>query len=124
MKILWATAPKLLEALDVMKSWGFTYKTNAIWDKEIMGMGYWFRGQHELLLVGTKGKFSPPNANVRISSVIKQKRKKHSSKPLEMRVLIDSWYPSKNKLEMFARIPANNNWDVFGNEVNGIAFEI
>ena len=44
---LWATAPKLKEALSVMESWGFTYKTHAIWDKEIIGMGYWFRGQHE-----------------------------------------------------------------------------
>jgi len=40
---LWATAPKLVEALDVMKIWGFSYKTNAVWDKEMIGMGYWFR---------------------------------------------------------------------------------
>src|SRR3990167_9886532 len=46
---LWATAPKLREALKVMEAWGFDYKTHAIWDKEIIGMGYWFRGQHELL---------------------------------------------------------------------------
>ena len=49
---LWATAPKLREALHVMDAWGFEYKTHSIWDKEILGMGYWFRGQHELLLVG------------------------------------------------------------------------
>ena len=55
---MWATAPKLLEALDVLSAWGFTYKSQMAWDKEIMGMGYWFRGQHELLLVGTKGKFT------------------------------------------------------------------
>lgn len=57
---LWATAPKLLEALKVLQSWGFEYKTQAVWDKLIMGMGYWFRGQHEILIVGTKGKVSPP----------------------------------------------------------------
>lgn len=57
---LWATAPKLKEALEVMEAWGFEYRTNAVWDKEIIGMGYWFRGQHELLLVGVKGEFSPP----------------------------------------------------------------
>ena len=34
---LWATAPKLLEALEVMKSWGFRYKTHAIWDKQWIG---------------------------------------------------------------------------------------
>ena len=37
---LWATAPKLLEALAVMKAWGFKYKTQMIWDKELIGMGY------------------------------------------------------------------------------------
>ena len=44
---LWATAPKLREALQVMAAWGFEYKSHGIWDKEIIGMGYWFRGQHE-----------------------------------------------------------------------------
>lgn len=57
---LWATAPKLNEAIEVMSSWGFDYRTCMVWDKEIIGMGYWFRGQHELLLVGVKGKMSPP----------------------------------------------------------------
>jgi len=56
---LWATAPKLLEAMKVIYNWGFEYKTCAVWDKEIVGMGYWFRGQHELLLVATKGKYPP-----------------------------------------------------------------
>lgn len=62
---LWATSPKLKEALDVMQCWGFEYKTNMVWDKKIIGMGYWFRGQHELLLVGVKGKFSPPTPHAR-----------------------------------------------------------
>lgn len=78
---LWATAPKLEQALEVMKAWGFTYKTNACWDKEWIGMGYWFRGQHELLLVGTKGKFSPPIPKERISSIHREKKTKHSKKP-------------------------------------------
>src|SRR3990170_4080212 len=49
---LWATAPKLEESLEVVKAWGFTYRTHLIWDKRTIGMGYWFRNQHELLLVG------------------------------------------------------------------------
>ena len=119
---LWATAPKLLEALNVMKSWGFEYKTHAIWDKGIMGMGYWFRGQHELLLIGTKGHFSPPEEQYRISSVMKQQRSNHSSKPDAIRLLISEWYPKATKLEMFARenktsLFMENNWDIWGNEV-------
>lgn len=71
---LWATAPKLREALYVMESWGFTYKTHAVWDKEIIGMGYWFRSQHELLLIGTKGNMNPPEPEKRYPSIIKSKR--------------------------------------------------
>jgi len=113
---LWATAPKLLEAMDVLIAWGFDYRTCAVWDKEIIGMGYWFRGQHELLLVGVKGKFSPPPQTLRVSSVIKEKRTKHSKKPDKVRDLIKKWYPNKSRLEMFAR-EKHKGWDVWGNEV-------
>ena len=52
---LWATVPLLPEALEVMKAWGFTYKSNCIWDKVLNGMGFWFLNQHETILIGTKG---------------------------------------------------------------------
>lgn len=113
---LWTTTPKLIEGLEVMKAWGFTYKSQAVWDKEIMGMGYWFRGQHEILLVGTKGKFSPPPSELRKSSVFRFKRSLHSKKPDEIRDLIVSWFPNNTRLEMFARI-APEGWDIWGNEL-------
>ena len=81
-------------------------------------MGYWFRGQHELLLVGVKGKFSPPEQSLRTSSVYQFKRGKHSKKPDEIRNLISDWFPDANKLEMFCRTPSKG-WAVFGNEVTG-----
>jgi len=114
---LWATSPKLEGALKVMNSWGFQYKSHAIWDKEKIGIGYWFRGQHELLMVGVKGKFSPPQASLRISSVIREKRGVHSKKPDKIRDYIAKWYPDFNKLELFAR-KRTKGWDVFGNEVD------
>lgn len=113
---LWATAPKLREALKVMEAWGFEYKTHAIWDKEIIGMGYWFRGQHELLLVGVKGKFSPPTPSYRISSVYKERRGQHSKKPQAIKNHITAWTGNASKLEMFAR-EKTRGWDVWGNEV-------
>jgi N6-adenosine-specific RNA methylase IME4 len=113
---LWATAPKLLEALSVMDAWGFEYITQMVWDKEIMGMGYWFRGQHEILLVGRKGKFSPPPASLRISSVYREKRSSHSKKPDAIRNLISSWFPDAKKIELFSR-DNTEGWDVWGNEV-------
>ena len=57
---LWTTSPKLLEGLETLVAWGFDYRSSLVWDKQIIGIGYWFRGQHEILLVGVKGNVSPP----------------------------------------------------------------
>ena len=113
---MWATAPKLENALRIMKSWDFVYKSCAIWDKEIIGMGYWFRGQHEILLVGVRGKFSPPPQSLRVSSVFRKRRTKHSEKPNNIRDLIKSWYPTSSRIELFARQKIAG-WDVWGDEV-------
>lgn len=113
---MWATAPKLREALELLEAWDFDYKTHAIWDKEKIGMGYWFRGQHELLMVGVRGDFSPPTEKERVSSVFRIPRTKHSKKPGEIRDLISEWYPKHKKIELFAR-EKYEGWDVWGNEV-------
>ena len=112
----WATAPKLLEALAVMKAWGFSYRTQMIWDKRVVGLGYWTRGVHEIILIGVKGKFSPPAPSLRIPSIYSEKRTFHSKKPDYIRDMITKWYPDKLKIELFAR---NHypNWTVWGNEV-------
>lgn len=112
---LWATAPKLTEALEVMSAWGFQYKTHGIWDKEKIGMGYWFRGQHELLLVGTKGNFSPPEPQNRYGSVYRNVRTNHSAKPHEYYLIIEKMLPGMNYLEMFAR-NSRSGWDSWGNQ--------
>ena len=113
---LWATAPKLLDALEVLKAWGFTYKTQSIWDKKIIGMGYWWRGQHEILLVGTKGKVRPPDQNKRKSSIYKEKRTKHSKKPDYYKKYISDTFKNVNKIELFAR-EKTEGWDSWGDEV-------
>lgn len=112
---LWATAPKLIEALEVMKAWGFSYRTHAIWDKEKIGMGYWFRGQHELLLVGTKGNYPPPAHEARFSSIIKEARTAHSAKPQRVYEMIESICPNSKYLELFAR-SKRKGWESWGNE--------
>lgn len=118
---LWATAPLLPEALKVLESWGFTYKSCAVWDKVLEGLGYWFRGQHELLLVGTKGQVSPPEQGLRISSLIRVKRGEHSSKPDQVRDAIVRMFPDKTRIELFAREwtsfwPIPEGWDVWGDQ--------
>lgn len=112
---LWATAPKLVQAISVLESWGFTYVTNAIWDKEKIGMGYWFRGQHELLLVGRKGKVSPPIEELRVSSVFREPRRKHSQKPECVYEWIEKAFPSFVKLEMYSRTK-REGWIQWGAE--------
>ena len=114
--LLWATAPKLTEAIDVMSAWGFTYKTCAVWDKEKIGMGYWFRGQHELLLIGTKGQFSPPPPEARCSSVYREARGSHSAKPKFYYDMIEAMFPGRKYLEMFCRSKHSDNWEVWGNQ--------
>jgi N6-adenosine-specific RNA methylase IME4 len=112
---LWATAPKLEDALQVMSAWGFTYKTQMVWNKDNQGYGYWFMSSHELLPVGTMGRFSPPPPALRIKSVFTQKKGKHSRKPDDIRSLIASWFPDANRLELFARTAAAG-WDAWGSE--------
>ena len=113
---LWTTAPKLLEGLRVMKEWGFTYKSQAVWDKKRVGMGYWFRGEHELLLVGVKGKVSPPEQSDRVSSMFRERRTKHSKKPEGVYEWIERSFPDHVKFEMYCREP-RQGWQTWGNEV-------
>jgi len=112
---LWATAPKLKEAVEVLEAWGFRYKTHSVWDKEKIGLGYWFRGQHELLLVGTKGNAKPPEQENRVSSVFREKRGGHSKKPLCVYEWIEKAFPTIKKLEMYCRGP-RAGWLTWGNE--------
>lgn len=113
---LWATAPKLEEAIQVMNAWGFTYRSCAVWDKEIIGLGYWWRIQHELLLVGVKGNPKCTPEPARISSIFREKRRKHSQKPECVSEWIERAFSDAKKLEMYCRQP-RPGWAVWGNEV-------
>jgi N6-adenosine-specific RNA methylase IME4 len=114
---LWAPPPKLPEALEVMRAWGFRYVTCAVWDKEKIGMGYWFRQQHELLLVGVKGNFSPPPPDKRFPSVIRSPRTEHSRKPEVVYEIIEAMFPNARLLELFARRNDRPRWVAWGNEI-------
>lgn len=112
---LWATAPKLREALRVMESWGFEYKSTAVWDKVKIGMGYWWRGQHEFLLVGTRGSMSPPEPSLRVPSVFREEREGHSVKPECVYQAIESMFPNALKCEVYQRT-RREGWKGYGNE--------
>jgi N6-adenosine-specific RNA methylase IME4 len=113
---LWTTSPKLKEAFWVLGEWGFEYRTCAVWDKEKIGMGYYFRQQHELLLVATRGKIPAPAAEDRTSSVIRSPRSEHSRKPEDVYSIIEKMYPQLPKIELFAR-NERPGWSRWGNQV-------
>src|SRR5262249_55412998 len=116
---LWTPAPKLPEALEVMKGWGFEYKTAAFWDKERLGMGYWFRAQAEGLLGGTRGNVRPPPPEARFGSVFRERRpEEHSRKPECVYRAIESMFPCAVKGEAYVRGEARPGWVALcGNEV-------
>ncbi len=113
---LWATSPKLQEAMAVMAAWGFDYKTHMVWYKEHIAMGYYARQQHELLLIGTRGTPGTPLPEHRPRSVIQEKKTEHSRKPIRFYEIIEAMYPHLNKVELFCRAP-REGWSVWGNEV-------
>lgn len=113
---LWVPSPKLETGIVTMGDWGFQYITCAVWKKHRIGMGYWWRQQHELVLLGKRGKFSPPPPALRRSSIIAARARAHSQKPEELQDWIDEAWPEARKLEMFARRP-REGWTVRGNEV-------
>lgn len=115
MLYLWATAPKLVECLEVVKAWGFEYRTNIVWDKEAIGMGYHARNQHEILLICKRGNIPPPQAGKQVSSVYREKRTEHSAKPEFYYEMIESAYPELSKIELFCRNP-REGWSVWGNQ--------
>ena len=112
---LWVTAPLLEECFEVIRSWGFKYKTNIVWDKDSHNFGHYTSVRHEHLLICTKGSCTP-DIDEKIGSVVKVKRsKKHSQKPEEFRDLIDKLYPNGKRIELFAREKVNG-WDSWGRD--------
>ena len=120
---MWATYPKLAEALELIDSWGFIYKTIAFqWVKtyksgfgEFLGLGRWTRGNAEPCLLATKGK--PKRINPGISQLIFSPIRKHSQKPPETRIKIKKLLGDLPAIELFAR-DKTPGWDVWGNEVD------
>ena len=117
---LWATAPMLPQALEVMAAWGFAYKSNYVWTKEKDGTGYWNRSRHEHLLIGTKGDIPAPAMGTQWSSVIDAPAREHSVKPDEAMQMIEAYFPTLPRIELNARRP-RPGWDSWGSDF--VSFE-
>jgi N6-adenosine-specific RNA methylase IME4 len=118
---LWATVPMLEQAFAVIRSWGFTYKSNFTWVKTNrngglhLGTGYWNRNCHEHFLVGTRGGILAPAPGTQRPSVIYAPVGRHSAKPEVFYELVEAYYPTLSKCELFART-ARPGWDRWGLE--------
>lgn len=112
---LWVTSPMLFACVPVVQSWGFTYKSSFVWDKDRHNFGHYNGPQHELLLICTRGNCKPDISTL-VPSVQVIPRTKHSTKPEEFRVVIDTLYPEGRRLELFARTHTEG-WDTWGNDI-------
>jgi N6-adenosine-specific RNA methylase IME4 len=115
---LWATTPMLLDALDLLAAWDFSYRTHWVWIKPRPGTGYWNRSCHELLLLGIRGRVPAPAPGDQYDSVFDAATEAHSTKPAAAAEMIEAMFPSAKLLEMFARAP-RLGWTVWGAEAGG-----
>ncbi len=119
---MWMTFPTLVEGLQVLKKWGFTYKTVAfVWIKQnkktpslFWGLGFWTRANAEICILATKGK--PKRISAKVHQVIISPIEEHSKKPDETRKRIVELLGDIPRIELFARQKVIG-WDSWGNEV-------
>jgi len=127
---MWVTDSHIDEAIEILKAWGFKYKTIAFnWIKTTSKGNYcknvapWTMKSSEICLIGTKGAMTKHKQANNIESLVFAERTKHSRKPAEVRDRIEKLFGDLPKLELFAR-ETSLGWDVFGNEVkNSIIIE-
>jgi len=122
---IWTTDYHLEKCLGVINSWGFTYRTMGFaWQKlskkntiiNMRGGAYTMKSGIELCLLATKGKATKLVKSRSIKSFVSSPREHHSKKPDEIRSRIDELVGDVNKIELFARMPAQG-WDSWGNEL-------
>lgn len=119
---LWVPNALLAEGLEVMRAWGFVYKTNIVWVKvrkdggpDGRGVGFYFRNVTELLLFGTRGSLRTLAPGRRQVNVLPSRKREHSRKPDELYGVIEQCSPGPY-LELFAR-HHRAGWVQWGNQL-------
>ena len=118
---LWVPNALIREGLDVLQSWGFTYKTNLVWYKvrrdggpDRRGVGFYFRNVTELVLFGTRGTLRTLAPGRRQENIMVSRKRQHSRKPDELYEIIEQCSPGPY-LELFAR-QIRPGWTQWGDE--------
>ena len=119
---LWVPNALVPEGLEVMKRWGFNYKTNMIWYKirkdggpDGRGVGFYFRNVTEVILFGVRGSMRTGAPGRRQVNILSTRKREHSRKPDELYNIIEQCSPGPH-LELFARTK-RAGWNQWGNEV-------
>jgi N6-adenosine-specific RNA methylase IME4 len=105
---VWASQPRLADALDVIRAWGFTYRSGFVWDRQRVGMGDYVRVRTEHLLLGVKGRPPLPARESRVENLISAPRG-DGRRPDVFYELLESLFPNATRLELFATA-ARSNW--------------
>lgn len=118
---LWVPNALLAEGMEVMKRWGFTYKTNFVWYKvrrdggpDGRGVGFYFRNVTELVLFGVRGSLRTLPPGRRQVNILSTRKREHSRKPDPFYDVVESCSPGPY-LELFAR-HKRAGWTQWGNE--------
>jgi N6-adenosine-specific RNA methylase IME4 len=113
---LWATGPKLVEAMECLRRWGFKFSTVAyVWDKQHSLPGYYSCSQAEFVLVAKRGR-CPRRTSTVEKQLVSSRRRAHSQKPEAVQDSIDrQWDSASQKIELFAR-REREGWTTVGNE--------
>jgi len=118
---LWVPNALLMEGLQVMKAWGFSYKSNIVWLKvrkdggpDGRGVGFYFRNVTELMLFGVRGSMRTLKPGRTQVNMLATRKREHSRKPDEIYDIIEACSPGPY-LELFARFQ-RNGWSQWGNE--------
>lgn len=120
--LFWVTYPNLPDGLDIIKAWGFEFKTVAFtWVKKNkngtgfhFGLGHYTRANAEICLLATRGK-GLKVLRKDIPQICDLPIKSHSEKPDEIRKRIVQLFGDLPRIELFGRIKPHG-WDVLGDD--------
>lgn len=110
---MWSTVQHLAIAMDVLRQRGFEYVSHYIWGKDKIGLGYWNRNKHEILLIGVKGHIDCPAPGDQWDSLLMSPRLEHSQKPDIFLEMIEGYFPTLPKMELNAR-RRRKGWKAWG----------
>jgi N6-adenosine-specific RNA methylase IME4 len=143
---LWAVNPQLPQALDVLRAWGFEFKTAGTWlkrskyGKVAFGTGYILRSSNEPFLIGTRGapKTTRGTRSAVVGRVVSEHydildrgddlwprvcitldatAREHSRKPDEAYRACEELMPAARRLDLFSR-QRRDGWTAWGNEAD------